>query len=60
MWLTEHGLKKTLVYFNFVSGARCFARKLPHTLRLLHHTDPGRCHVAIPQLFLAHGEHTPA
>nr|WP_253268123.1 DEAD/DEAH box helicase family protein [Streptomyces asoensis] len=33
--MTEHGLKKVLVYFNLVSDARLFARELPHTLRLL-------------------------
>jgi predicted helicase len=33
--MTEHGLKKVLVYFNLVSDARRFARELAHTLRLL-------------------------
>ncbi|MFE0043678.1 DEAD/DEAH box helicase [Streptomyces albireticuli] len=58
--MTEHGLKKVLVYFNLVSDARRFARELPHTLRLLRHTDPGLCPDITPQLFFAHGEHTPA
>ncbi|WP_328674884.1 DEAD/DEAH box helicase [Streptomyces sp. NBC_00343] len=58
--MTEHSLKKVLVYFNLVSDARRFARELPHTLRLLHKTDPGRYPDAVPQLFFAHGEHTPA
>ncbi|WP_406380398.1 Helicase associated domain protein [Streptomyces sp. NBC_00197] len=58
--MTEHGLKKVLVYFNLVSDARRFARELPHTLRLLAQTDPGQCPELPPQLFFAHGEHTPA
>ncbi|GHJ19107.1 MULTISPECIES: DEAD/DEAH box helicase [Streptomyces] len=58
--MTEHGLKKVLVYFNLVSDARRFARELPHTLRLLRHTDPDLCPDITPQLFFAHGEHTPA
>jgi hypothetical protein len=39
--MTEHGLKKVLVYFNLVSDARRFARELPHTLRLLRMPCPG-------------------
>ncbi|MFD7900568.1 Helicase associated domain protein [Streptomyces sp. NPDC059743] len=58
--MTEHGLKRVLVYFNLVSDARRFARELPHTLRLLARTDPGLCPDITPQLFFAHGEHTPA
>ncbi|WP_031049263.1 DEAD/DEAH box helicase [Streptomyces sp. NRRL F-5650] len=58
--MTEHGLKKVLVYFNLVSDARRFARELPHTLRLLARTDPGLLPDITPQLFFAHGEHTPA
>ncbi|MFI1415674.1 Helicase associated domain protein [Streptomyces sp. NPDC020707] len=58
--MTDHSLKKVLVYFNLVSDARRFARELPHTLRLLRQTDPGRCPDSVPQLFFAHGEHTPA
>ncbi|MGW2892593.1 Helicase associated domain protein [Streptomyces griseoruber] len=58
--MTEHGLQKVLVYFNLVSDARRFARELPHTLRLLAKTDPGLVPDITPQLFFAHGEHTPA
>ncbi|QOV33101.1 Helicase associated domain protein [Streptomyces ferrugineus] len=58
--MTEHNLKKVLVYFNLVSDARRFARELPHTLRLLAKTDPGLCPGITPRLFFAHGEHTPA
>ncbi|MFK0025673.1 Helicase associated domain protein [Streptomyces sp. NPDC090798] len=58
--MTEHGLKKVLVYFNLVSDARLFARELPHTRRQLARTDPGLCPDIAPQLFFAHGEHTPA
>ncbi|CAM5639925.1 putative helicase [Streptomyces afghaniensis 772] len=58
--MTEHGLKKVLVYFNLVSDARRFARELPHTLRLLARTDPDLVPDITPQLFFAHGEHTPA
>jgi hypothetical protein len=58
--MTEHRLKKVLVYFNLVSDARRFARELPHTLRLLARTDPGLVPDITPELFFAHGEHTPA
>ncbi|GAA0902889.1 MULTISPECIES: DEAD/DEAH box helicase [Streptomyces violaceusniger group] len=58
--MTEHRLKKVLVYFNLVSDARRFARELPHTLRQLARTDPGLCPDITPELFFAHGEHTPA
>ncbi|BDM74868.1 helicase (plasmid) [Streptomyces nigrescens] len=57
--MSEHGLKKVLVYFNLVSDARRFARELPHTLRLLHRTAPELCPDLTPQLFFAHGDHTP-
>ncbi|MEV7383258.1 DEAD/DEAH box helicase [Streptomyces lydicus] len=55
-----HGLKKVLVYFNLVSDARRFARELPHTLRLLRRTAPELCPDITPELFFAHGDHTPA
>ncbi|MFE9292085.1 DEAD/DEAH box helicase [Streptomyces olivaceus] len=58
--MTEHGLKKVLVYFNLVSDARRFARELPHTLRLLARTGPGLIPDVTPELFFVHGEHTPA
>ncbi|GCB53520.1 DEAD/DEAH box helicase [Streptomyces sp. NL15-2K] len=58
--MTEHRLKKVLVYFNLVSDARRFARELPHTLLLLARTDPGLVPDITPELFFAHGEHTPA
>ncbi|MER5881126.1 Helicase associated domain protein [Streptomyces sp. NPDC001910] len=58
--MTEHGLRKVLVYFNLVADARRFARELPHTLRLLAQTDPGLVPDITPALFFAHGEHTPA
>lgn len=58
--MTEHNLKKVLVYFHLVSDARRFARELPHTLRLLAKTDPGLVPEIDPELFFAHGEHTPA
>ncbi|TCR15916.1 DEAD/DEAH box helicase [Streptomyces sp. BK205] len=58
--MTEHRLKKVLVYFNLVSDARRFARELPHTLRLLRRTDPDLAPDSTPHLFFVHGEHTPA
>ncbi|MFF7369772.1 DEAD/DEAH box helicase [Streptomyces tricolor] len=58
--MTEHGLGKVLVYFTLVSDARRFTRELPHTLRLLAKTDPDLVPGVDPQLFFAHGEHTPA
>ncbi|MEU6655744.1 Helicase associated domain protein [Streptomyces sp. NPDC046900] len=57
--MTDHGLKKVLVYFNLVSDARHFARELPQTLRLLRKTHPDLCPDITPQLFFAHGDHTP-
>ncbi|MEU7414903.1 Helicase associated domain protein [Streptomyces sp. NPDC042638] len=41
-------------------AARRFARELAHTLRLLRRTDPGLAPGIDPELFFAHGEHTPA
>ncbi|TXC99712.1 DEAD/DEAH box helicase [Streptomyces sp. ISID311] len=58
--MTEHGLRRVLVYFTLVSDARRFARELPHTLRLLRRTAPELCPDITPQLFFVHGEHTPA
>lgn len=58
--MTEHGLKKVLVYFTLVSDARRFARELPHTLRQLLRNDPSLCPDITPELFFAHGDNTPA
>ncbi|MEV0374667.1 Helicase associated domain protein [Streptomyces sp. NPDC050636] len=58
--MTEHQLRRVLVYFTLVSDVRRFARELPHTLRLLRRTAPELCPDITPQLFVAHGEHTPA
>ncbi|GAA5609780.1 DEAD/DEAH box helicase [Streptomyces platensis] len=58
--MTEHRLRRVLVYFTLVSDARRFARELPHTLRMLRRTAPELCPDITPQLFFAHGEHTPA
>ncbi|MFH9923348.1 Helicase associated domain protein [Streptomyces bobili] len=58
--MTEHRLKKVLVYFNLVSDARRFTHELPHTLRLLAKTDPDLVLGVDPKLFFAHGEHTTA
>ncbi|MFF7234555.1 Helicase associated domain protein [Streptomyces sioyaensis] len=58
--MTEHRLRRVLVYFTLVSDARRFARELPHTLRLLRRTAPELCPDITPELFFAHGEHTPA
>ncbi|EFL29492.1 helicase [Streptomyces viridochromogenes DSM 40736] len=58
--MSEHGLKKVLVFFNLVSDARRFARELPHTLRLLRQTDPDQFPGITPDVFFVHGEHTSA
>ncbi|MFD5519599.1 Helicase associated domain protein [Streptomyces sp. NPDC127066] len=58
--MTEHGLRKVLVYFNLVADARRFARELPHTLRLLARTDPSLVPDIAPKMFFAHGDNTPA
>ncbi|MFG3016155.1 Helicase associated domain protein [Streptomyces cinerochromogenes] len=57
--MTEYGLGRILVYFHLVSDARRFARELPHTLRLLRRNGPDLCPDIAPELFFAHGEHTP-
>lgn len=54
--MTEHNLRRILVYFNLVSDARRFARELPHTLRLLRRTSPELCPDIDPDLFFVHGE----
>ncbi|MFF7717635.1 Helicase associated domain protein [Streptomyces sp. NPDC007988] len=58
--MTEHGLRRVLVYFTLVSDARRFARELPHSLRLLRRTAPELCPDIDPRMFFVHGEHTPA
>lgn len=58
--MTDHSLRRVLVYFNLVSDARRFTRELPHTLRLLRRTAPELCPDITPQLFFAPGNHTPA
>ncbi|MFE3884906.1 Helicase associated domain protein [Streptomyces lydicus] len=58
--MSEQRLRRVLVYFNLVSDARRFARELPHTLRLLRRSAPELCPDITPELFFAHGEHTPA
>ncbi|MFJ8719511.1 Helicase associated domain protein [Streptomyces violaceus] len=58
--MSEHGLKKVLVFFNLVPDARRFARELPHTLRLLRQTDPDQFPGITPEVFFVHGEHTSA
>ncbi|MFE7779277.1 Helicase associated domain protein [Streptomyces sp. NPDC057445] len=58
--MTQHSLRRVLVYFTLVSDARRFARELPHTLRLLRRTAPELCPGLDPRLFFVHGEHTPA
>lgn len=58
--MTEHSLRRVLVYFTLVSDARRFARELPHTLRLLRKTAPQLAPDIDPRLLFVHGEYTPA
>ncbi|MBP2579543.1 superfamily II DNA or RNA helicase [Streptomyces sp. PvR006] len=57
--MTQHHLKRLLVYFHLVEDATRFTRELPHTLRLLRRTAPRLCPDVDPRLFFVHGEHTP-
>lgn len=58
--MTEHSLRRVLVYFTLVSDARRLARELPHTLRLLRGTAPELMPDIDPRMFFVHGDHTPA
>ncbi|MFD4684473.1 Helicase associated domain protein [Streptomyces sp. NPDC058417] len=57
--MSEHGLRRVLVYFNLVEDAKRFAREVGHTLRQLRRTAPELCPDVDPRLFFVHGEHTP-
>ncbi|WP_246144855.1 DEAD/DEAH box helicase [Actinacidiphila oryziradicis] len=57
--MSEHGLRRVLVYFNLVQDAKRFARELGHTLRQLRRTAPELCPDVDPKLFFVYGEHTP-
>lgn len=57
--MSEHGLRRVLVYFNLVEDAKRFAREFGHTLRQLRRTTPELCPDVDPRLFFVHGEHTP-
>ncbi|WP_234431998.1 DEAD/DEAH box helicase [Streptomyces sp. NRRL S-241] len=57
--MTQHHLKRVLVYFHLIEDATRFTRELPHTLRLLRRTAPHLCPDVDPLLFFVHGEHTP-
>ncbi|MFF2789738.1 Helicase associated domain protein [Streptomyces sp. NPDC058049] len=57
--MTQHGLRRVLVYFHLVEDATCFTRELGHTLRLLRRNAPHLCPDLDPALFFVHGDHTP-
>lgn len=57
--MTQHKLRRVLVYFNLVEDAKRFARELGHTLRQLRRTAPELLPDLDPELFFVHGEHTP-
>ncbi|MER7183599.1 Helicase associated domain protein [Streptomyces hyaluromycini] len=57
--MTQHQLRRVLVYFNLVEDAKRFARELGHTLRQLRTSAPELCPSTDPALFFVHGEHTP-
>ncbi|WP_049566359.1 DEAD/DEAH box helicase [Streptomyces sp. SBT349] len=57
--MTQHQLRRILVYFNLVSDARRFTREFAHTLRLLRKSAPDLCPRTSPEVLFAHGEHTP-
>ncbi|MGN5376938.1 hypothetical protein ACQ4WX_02755 [Streptomyces lasalocidi] len=57
--MSQHELRRVLVYFHLVDDARRFARELPHTLRLLRRTAPELSPDLTPELSFIHGDHTP-
>ncbi|MFI7180020.1 helicase associated domain-containing protein [Streptomyces spororaveus] len=57
--MTQHGLRRVLVYFHLVEDATRFTRELGHTLRLLRRNAPDLCPDLDPALFFVHGDHTP-
>ncbi|MER6781165.1 MULTISPECIES: Helicase associated domain protein [unclassified Streptomyces] len=56
--MSDHGLRRVLVYFNLVEDAKRFAHELGHTLRQLRRTAADLCPDVDPQLFFVHGEHS--
>ncbi|WP_328786121.1 DEAD/DEAH box helicase [Streptomyces sp. NBC_00273] len=57
--MTQHSLRRVLVYFHLVEDATRFTRELGHTLRLLKRNAPDLCPDLDPALFFVHGDHTP-
>ncbi|MDT0382131.1 Helicase associated domain protein [Streptomyces sp. DSM 42041] len=57
--MTDHALRRVLVYFHRVEDAKRFTRELPHTLRQTRHTTPDTPPGSTPELFFVHGDHTP-
>ncbi|MGW9072942.1 Helicase associated domain protein [Streptomyces yangpuensis] len=57
--MTQHSLRKVLVYFHLVEDATRFTHELGHTLRLLRRNAPHLCPDLDPALFFVHGDHTP-
>ncbi|MFF1932013.1 Helicase associated domain protein [Streptomyces sp. NPDC058228] len=58
--MSEHQLRRVLVFFHLVEDAKRFARELGHTLRLLRRTTPDAFPGLNPKMFFVHGDHTPA
>ncbi|MCM2580152.1 DEAD/DEAH box helicase [Streptomyces meridianus] len=56
--MTEHSLRRVLVFFHLVDDSIRFARELPHTLRRLRQTDPDGFPGLDPDVFFVHGDHT--
>ena len=56
--MTEHQLRRVLVFFHLVEDSIRFARELPHTLRRLRRADPNCFPGLDPDVFFVHGDHT--
>ncbi|MFC9606270.1 Helicase associated domain protein [Streptomyces niveus] len=57
--MSDHELRRVLVFFHLVEDAKRFTRELGHTLRRLRRADPQVFPGLQPTLFFVHGDHTP-
>lgn len=57
--MSDHELRRVLVFFHLVEDARRFTRELGHTLRRLRQADPRVFPDLHPAMFFVHGDHTP-
>lgn len=57
--MSDHKLRRVLVFFHLVEDARRLTRELGHTLRRLRQADPQAFPGLQPTMFFVHGDHTP-